>query len=278
MEEVDAGHRLDLFLVERLGIPRGYARRLLGRERVQLGGRPAAKGTILRRGDRVQVRPFRHPDAGPPAAPEIAIRVLREADGLLAVDKPAGLPTHPFDCEERATVLNGLLARYPGLLGIGEGGVRSAVVHRLDTLTSGVLLFATLDESWKRVREEFAARRVQKRYLARIHGSLAHRQQVSLRLEPRGRQVRVVASGGHEAVSQLEPLRRLGDESLVEVRPLTGVMHQIRATLAHLGHPVVGDRLYGSSRELDRHLLHAVSIRVLEFEASAPVPARFYAA
>lgn len=275
VQEADEGQRLDVFLARSLGISRGYVRRLLRRERIQLSGRAAPKGTILHAGERIEVLPFRHPDEGPRAALEIPIRVLREGEGLLAVDKPAGLPTHPLDFEEAETVLNALLARYPELRGVGEGGLRSGVLHRLDTYTSGVLLFATRDDVWRRVRKEFAERRVEKHYLARVHGLFRGEQEVVLRLEHRGDRMRVVSSGGREAVTRVRSLHEIGDTTLAEARPLTGLMHQIRATLSHLGHPVLGDPLYGSRLDLGRHLLHATYIRTLGFDASSHLPESF---
>ncbi len=275
IREADQGRRLDVYLAQRLGISRGYVRRLLGLKRIRLAGRIPRKGAILNAGDRVEVLPFHHPQEGPRAAPEVPIHVLREGEGLLAVEKPAGLPTHPLDFEETQTALNALLARYPELGGVGDGGLRSGVLHRLDTHTSGVLLFATRADVWRRVRAEFAKRRVQKRYLARVHGAYRGAQEIALQLAHHGRRMRVVASGGREAVTQLSPVREIGDTTLVEVQPLTGVMHQIRATLSHLGHPVLGDREYGSTRDLGRHLLHATFISTLGFDAASPVPEVF---
>ena len=273
--EAQSGQRLDLYLAQLLGISRGYVRRLLGLKRIRLGGSMPRKGVILNAGDLVEILPFHDPQDGPRAAPEVPVHVLREGEGLLAVEKPAGLPTHPLDFEEIKTVLNALLAHYPELSGVGDGGLRSGVVHRLDTHTSGVLLFATNADVWRRVRAEFAERRVQKRYLARVHGTYRGTLEIALQLAHRGRRMRVVASGGREAVTRLIPVREIGDTTLVEVRPLTGVMHQIRATLSHLGHPLLGDREYGSTHDLGRHLLHATFISTLGFDAASPVPEVF---
>jgi 23S rRNA pseudouridine1911/1915/1917 synthase len=160
---------------------------------------------------------------------------------------------------------------------VGEGGVRSGVLHRLDTQTSGVLLFATSDAAWHRVRKAFAERGVKKRYLARVHGRFAQPGEVLLRLKHGGKKMHVVTSGAREAVTEIRTVRPLGESTLLEVRPLTGLMHQIRATLAHLGHPVLGDQLYGSTLQLDRHLLHATFIDACGFDAASPAPEIFYA-
>ncbi len=268
----DVGRRLDVVLARELGLSRGQVRRLLDRERVRLSGRPAAKGAILRSGDLIEVVAFRRPEAGPLPEPEQPLVVLRAQDGLVAVDKPAGRATHPLDCDETGTVLSAVLARFPGALGVGEGGARSGVVHRLDIGTSGVLVFAQTQHAWELARRAFAERTVEKLYLARVHGVFERAQRSELRLEHRGDHMRVVASGGRLAVTELRPLRVDADETLVEARPLSGLTHQIRVTLAALGHPVVGDERYGSSLRLGRHLLHAARIRIESFAADSPPP------
>lgn len=274
----DAGRRLDQVVARELGVSRGYVRRLLDRGRILLAGHPARKGATLRAGDRLELLEFRHPSEGPAANPGLEVQVLREEDGLLAVEKPAGTPTHPLDYEERDTLLNGLIARYPALVGMGEGGLLSGVVHRLDVNTSGVQLFATEAAAWRAARRAFAQRRAEKLYVARVHGRLESADTLRLRLENRGDHTRVVRDGGREAITHVTPLRQDGATSLVEARPVTGLRHQIRASLAHLGHPVVGDALYGSTTRLHRHLLHACRIRIADFSATSPLPDEFGAA
>ena len=269
----DAGKRLDAVLARALGLSRGWVRKLLDAGRVRLAGRPAAKGAILRAGDRIDVLPFARPEAGPIANARIPLAILRESAGLVAVDKPAGLPVHPLAPDETESALNALVALRPELVGVGEGGLRSGVVHRLDTGTSGVLVFALRDDAWRGARAAFAGKRVAKRYLARVHGAFAGEREVELMLENRGSHVRVVAQGGRLAVSRIHALETGSETSLVEIFMRTGVRHQIRATLAELGHPIVGDRLYGSAVLLERHWLHAAALSWDEFSAeSAPPP------
>ena len=268
----ESGSRLDAFLARRLGLSRGYVRRLLGMGRIRIEGAPAAKGALLRAGEVVLVAPFRHPSEGPVPSQTPPLQILKEEAGLVAVDKPAGVATHPLDFEEQGTLLNALVARYPEMVGVGEGGLRSGLVHRLDIGTSGALVFARRREEWERARRAFAERRVEKRYVARVHGDFRESGEVILHLAPRGRRMRVLGCGGREAVTRLRPLEPGGRTTLVEARPVTGLMHQIRVTVAHLGHPVVGDVLYGSTAHLDRHLLHSAAIEIEGFRAESPVP------
>jgi 23S rRNA pseudouridine1911/1915/1917 synthase len=267
-----AGERADRFLADSLGLTRGYVRRLLRRGAVELGGQIPAKGCVLRAGDRLIVAEFRHPSEGPIATPELELPVLSEAGGLIALDKPAGLPTHPLDYDETGTALNAALARHPEIRDVGEGGLQCGVVHRLDRDTSGVLVFALTEPAWKAARLAFAERRVHKCYRARVHGVPAERGSVALRLDHRGARMRVVSQGGREAITRITSVRDDGESALVELELVTGVMHQIRATLAHLGHPVVGDRLYGSTADEPRHWLHATEIRIDAFQASSTPP------
>jgi 23S rRNA pseudouridine1911/1915/1917 synthase len=271
----DAGARLDHVVARVLGVSRGFARKLLADERILLGGRPAAKGTALRAGEQVDVLEFARPEDPPQPNPSLSTVVVAQAAGLVAIDKPAGQATHPLAHAERDTALNALLARFPEIAGIGEGGLRSGVVHRLDPGTSGVLVFALEPVAWQRARAAFREKRVRKRYLARVHGAFTGEREVELALESRGARVRVVSRGGRLARSRIRALATGSDESEVEIEMRTGVRHQIRATLAHLGFPIVGDALYGSPRLLGRHLLHAESLEWEDFSARAPLPAEF---
>jgi len=268
----DSGQRLDHVVARLLGVSRAYARKLIAAERVLLDGRPAAKGTGLRAGERIEVREFARPEDPPQPNASLSLVVVAHAGDLVALDKPAGQATHPLAHDERDTSANALVARFPQLAGVGEGGLRSGVVHRLDPGTSGVLVFALGDEAWRAARAAFREKRVEKRYVARVHGAFAGEREVDVALESRGARVRVVSRGGRRALSRIRALETGPTESVVEVLMRTGVRHQIRASLAHLGFPVVGDSLYGSTTVLPRHLLHARSVRWEDFAAEAPPP------
>ena len=267
-----AGERLDRFLVQALGLSRGYVRRLLGLGRVHLAGTAAVKGGLLRSGDLVQIDAFRHPDEGPRPAPDLALPVLLQQGELVAFDKPAGMRAHPLDYEAADTALNAALARFPALANVGDGALDLGLVHRLDLATSGVLLFALGDAALLEARAAFRARRVEKRYRARVHGTLVDTGPLALRLAHRGAHMRVVERGGREGL--LDVLRAVpdGETTLLEIGLITGLMHQIRVSLAHLGHPIVGDTLYGSPVDCGRHWLHACSLRLGSFEAHSEAP------
>ena len=306
-----AGTRLDVYLSQALKVSRAQARRLLGRGAVSLGGRALTekdKGGALEAGAEIVVEAWRPPGEWTPqpepdggAAPP---PVLAEGEGWLVVDKPAGMPVHPLHDGETGTVLNGVIAAHPEMAGIGEGGLRCGVVHRLDVWTSGALVVATEEVVWQRLRSAFAEHRVAKRYLALVEGRLAapgggdpedpFEMELGLVMaRHRPAKVRVAKPdemGGPSVrpVSQtVRVVKTWRDASLVEIRPKTGFLHQIRVTLAHLGHPLLGDRTYakrgGASEALAervgarRHMLHAAEVGVDEVHAVAPLAADFEA-
>ena len=299
VSESHAGVRLDQFLAEFLEISRAHARRLLGDGLVELDDRPVKekdKGRSLALGAVVRVGEFRMPE-DQRTLPESAdnpsgavVGVLASGDGWLAVDKRPGFPVHPLREGETGTVLNVVTSMHPEVHGVGEGGLRSGVVHRLDVDTSGVLLVAIAQPAWDRLREAFRSHVVEKTYRAIVAGNLREPidQEVGLVVaQHRPARVRVTdipetpeASGVRAAVQQVRPLEQLPGASLVEIRPRTGFLHQIRATLADLGHPVLGDEIYGDDeirRRAPRHLLHAAELRFENVRVTSPDPQDFTA-
>jgi 23S rRNA pseudouridine1911/1915/1917 synthase len=294
----DAGRRLDVFLAERLKLSRTGARRLLASGAVRIDGRLAAegdKGLALSVGERVEVAAAARADAERiPLEPDAALRVLAHGPGWLVADKPAGMPVHPLAVGERGTLLGAVAARHPEIQGVGEGGLRSGVVHRLDVDTSGALLVATSEAQWQRLRAAFREHRVDKRYRAIALGHVAADGEIELPLViARHRPAFVRAAHSEElprsrrAITRwrvLEHLQVSRSEAkpsedqwvratLLEVQTMTGFLHQVRATLAHLGHPLAGDRIYapaGDATHATRHMLHAAALGFEEIRAESP--------
>jgi len=291
VESTEAGARLDAVLAARLSLSRAAARRLLERGAVRVDGRRAserAKGRPLAAGARVEIAAFTPPDEARPVADAAApLVVLAEGSGWLAVDKPAGVPVHPLEPDETGTLLNALIARHPEVAGVGEGGLRCGVVHRLDVDTSGVLVFATDEAAWSRLRDAFAAHRVAKTYRALVRGTPPDAGRAELWLAVgahRPARVRVVeasAPGARRATLAWRLRERFAEASLVEVALETGFLHQVRVTLAELGHPVLGDRVYGAAASGEetppRQMLHAARLALDEITAVSPDPADFAA-
>jgi 23S rRNA pseudouridine1911/1915/1917 synthase len=293
--DADVGRRLDVWLAERLGIGRAAVRRLLESGRVRADGRPLErrdKAVPLEAGRCVEVTAFAPPDARRAIAePSLPLAVCAEGPGWIALDKPPGVPVHPLRDDETGTLLNALVARRPDVHGVGEGGLRSGVAHRLDVDTSGVVLFGTDAPTWQRLRAAFREHRAHKTYRAlvvgRVEGDAERELRVALAVKRhRPAYVRVVGAGepGARRTSlRWRVLARGRGATLVEIQPKTGFLHQIRASFAHLGHPLCGDRSYGPPAAEDpsgaaRHMLHAARIAIDEIEAESPDAPDFAAA
>ncbi|UCE85075.1 MAG: hypothetical protein JSU66_12055 [Deltaproteobacteria bacterium] len=227
VRSADAGIRLDRFLSERLGISRNEAREILAAGLVAVDGRAVsgkAKGARLAPAVRVEVGAFTsRATRTVPAEPEVPLRVLARGEGWLAVEKPAGVPVHPLRTGERGTLLGAVVARHPEIRGVGEAGLRSGVVHRLDVDTSGVVVFATTQPVFRQLRDAFAAHRIDKRYRAIALGALEGEARVELHLavaRHRPARVRVVdaRAGGRRTALRWRALEPLGPATLVEIR------------------------------------------------------------
>ena len=275
-----AGMRVDVWLAAALELPRARVKELLERGAVRIGGRPPRKGDRTVAGARVEVT-LTDEDPRPVPQPELPLSVIHLDPQLVAVDKPAGVPSHPLQPGERGTVVNALVARHPECAEASADPREGGLVHRLDTLTSGVLLAARTAEAWRALREAFSGRQVDKRYLAVVTGPVADEGEIDLPLRHRGDHVEpAMAGGGREALTDFRVLSRAGDASLLEVRIHTGVLHQIRAHLAAIGTPVLGDTDYGGRPlpGVDRFFLHAARLGFSHpatgsrLEITAPLP------
>lgn len=193
------------------------------------------------------------------------MEVLYSDDDILVVDKPSGMAVHPSPGFEAGTMTDELVRRFPKMAGVGSKE-RPGVVHRLDVETSGVMVFALSQRAYLKLRKSFEGHsEVKKTYLAVLHGAPKEKRGTLDTLIGRRadkKRMKVVEPGGEgqRAVTHWEVLSKHGGLALVEFRIDTGRTHQIRVHAAHLGHPVVGDRLYGVADRAPRLLLHAVQL------------------
>lgn len=262
VEPDHAGARLDVFLVQKLKLSRAKAKALLEEDHVRVDGRRAVKGKPLVLGQRVEVTVQEAAPLVEDAA--MVLKVLHEDDDLVFVDKPAGVPSHPLKSHETHTIANALVARYPEVREVADEAREGGLCHRLDIETSGVLFAARSPSVWKQVREAFNKRDVDKVYWAVVTGPIPDEGEIELPLVQRGNRA-VPASDddkARDAHSLFRALSRAGEATWVEVRIITGVMHQVRAHLAAIGAPILNDALYGGREYagLTRFFLHARSL------------------
>ena len=257
------GERLDVFIARRMpDITRSRAQRLIDEGHVTADGARARPSLRLEPGQRVRV------DVPPPAPatarPEdIPLDILYEDDDLVAVNKPAGMTVHPSPGYAASTLVNALLGR-TGSLSVVGGVERPGIVHRLDRDTSGVILIARNDVAHQALARQLKQREIEKVYLALVEGTPKPPRGVidaAIARDRRNRQRMAVVSGGRHAETAYAVIERFRGYALLEARPKTGRTHQIRVHLAAIGHPIVGDRIYGHPSPLiERQFLHAARI------------------
>jgi 23S rRNA pseudouridine1911/1915/1917 synthase len=286
IEPADAGGRLDLFLAARVpALSRSRLQDLIRGAHVTLNGQAAKPGARLRAGDAVAL-------VEPPVAPsevsaeEIALDVLFEDADLLVLNKPPDIVVHPAAGNQSGTLVNALLHHCAGLSSIG-GKERPGIVHRLDKETSGCLVVALNDAAHHALARQFAGREVTKIYLALVAGRFAKMSgtiEAPIGRHPVQRKRMAVVERGRAAHTDYRVLGEVGGGTLVECTLHTGRTHQIRVHLKHLGHPLLGDEVYGKRAGFARQMLHAWKLGFTHprtgarMDFQAPVPPDFLAA
>jgi len=293
----DDGQRLDVFLARRdISLSRSQAARLIDAGRVQVGNKTLVKGSCrLRAGDLVVLE--RAPATDYHVSPEnIPLDVVFEDDALLVVNKPAGMVVHPAAGNASGTLVNAVLFHCPALSGIG-GVARPGIVHRLDKGTSGLIVVAKTDEAHRGLAVQFKTHQVEKQYLALVWGQPGEEQGVIDapvgRADLERKKMSTRSRRGKEALTLWRVKDLYGPVTLLDVEIRTGRTHQIRVHLASLGHPVIGDAVYGNPKRIrgiadplirarlsamGRQALHACCLRFChplehrEMRFSAPMP------
>lgn len=277
-----AGERLDVFVARMLPhLTRSRVQKLIDDGAVVVSGARAKAGLRLEAGQAVRVAVPAAVEAA--AMPEpIDLDVIHEDSDLLIINKPAGMTVHPAPGHASATLVNAILAHCNDLSGIG-GVLRPGIVHRLDRDTSGVIVVAKNDAAHNALSHQLKARTVEKTYVALVEGTPKPANGVidaPIARDPRNRQRMAIVENGRASITAYTVVERFRGYALVEARPKTGRTHQIRVHLAAIGHPIVGDRVYGKpSTIIGRQFLHARRIAFdhprtgdrVEFEAPLAV-------
>jgi 23S rRNA pseudouridine1911/1915/1917 synthase len=258
--EVD--RRLDRYVAQTVPpLSRSRVQQLIAEGLITVNGARVKASYRLQQGDEIMVRipPVEKIELVPQRIP---LKVIYEDEDLVVVDKPAGMVVHPAHGHHDGTLVNALLARYPELP-VDEHN-RPGIVHRLDKDTSGLIIAAKSEDARRNLQRQFKEGVVEKSYLALVEGKVEPERGVID--APIGRDARrrkrmaVVRKGGRESVTEYRAIEYLGDYTLLEVTPRTGRTHQVRVHLAFIGHPLVGDKVYGYRKQrlgLRRHFLHA---------------------
>ena len=249
MEPGESG-RLDRFVSERLDLSRTRVQALLAEGRISLNGRPARKSEAVAPGMRVEVT------VPPPAtvdipAEDIPLDIVFEDEHLLVVNKAAGMVVHPAPGHRTGTLVNALMWHVRDLSGVG-GRLRPGIVHRLDRDTSGLLVVAKTDGAHHGLAGALKERKVRRIYLAAAWGHLAESPltiDAPIARDRKDRKRMAVAPDGRPSVTRVRVRERWPQAELLDVALKTGRTHQIRVHLAHIGHPVVADPIYGVGRE-----------------------------
>lgn len=226
---------------------------------------------------------------------DVKFEVIFENENFIVINKPSGLQVHPSAKNEKDTLVNGLICKFPEIKNVGDPlinsgqvNLRPGIVHRLDKDTSGIMIVARNQKTFLELKDKFKNRRIQKTYWAIVYGKLKNKEGVvekpMARTENYKKQTianKKTKTKIRPAVTEYKVIKENSEYSLVEVRPKTGRMHQIRVHLSSIGHPILGDDKYKlknikTDQDISRHLLHARSInfnlgdKEFKFEAELP--------
>lgn len=215
------------------------------------------------------------------------MKIIYEDKDIIVIDKPANLTVHPVHPEQENTLVNELLAYYPEIKNVGDDKLRPGIVHRLDKDTSGLIVIAKNNKSFEYLKNLFKNRKVEKKYLALVHGKVKDgkgtiTKSISLSRKDHKKRSALLDEKSKKAWTEYRVIKRFKNYTLLEVYPKTGRTHQIRIHLKSIGHPIVGDKQYKFKRQvcpknLTRQFLHAAYLKfkmsdgkIMEFKLELP--------
>ena len=285
--EESKNQRLDAFLASSLdGLTRSQATRLIESGEVAVNGRAVSKSYKLAGGEDVAVT-LPEPEPVEAVPQDIPLDVVYEDADVIVVNKPSGMVVHPAPGHPDGTLVNALLYHCAGTLsGIG-GALRPGIVHRIDRDTSGLIIAAKNDAAHQYLSAQLADHTLARTYECIVVGALREDRgtvDAPIARHPTDRKRMAVVAGGREAVTHWEVIARYPGYTHVRCRLETGRTHQIRVHMAYIGHPILGDTVYGAKKEvpgLTGQCLHAVGLRFLHprthevMELSCPLPEEF---
>ncbi|MCR4323121.1 MAG: RluA family pseudouridine synthase [Candidatus Azambacteria bacterium] len=273
----DAGTRLDLFLVSQFPArSRSFLQQLIESGEVRVNGSSVKKHYHIKSGDALEISFKEEDQVDITSDPTVLFHVVHDAKDFAVIEKPAGVVMHPSHTHKKGTLVNGLLARWPELKGVGEDPLRPGIVHRLDKETSGLLVVAKTQPMFEWLKKQFSSRNVEKTYTALVAGKLAKKEgeitvpigrlkarQIAIQKRNKRRSGNV--SKSRNASTGFKVLEFYDGFTLVEAYPKTGRMHQIRVHFKHIGHPLAGDKTYAPRKvlsllPLSRQFLHASAL------------------
>lgn len=283
-----AGQRLDAYAASASGFSRNAVQRLISCGELLLNGREAAAKTKLKPGDIISITP------PPPAITDIVpqdipIDIVYQDEDIAVVNKPKDMVVHPAPGNPNGTLVNAIMYHIKDLSGVG-GEVRPGIVHRIDRMTSGLLVIAKNDAAHAFLSDELKTHAVSRVYFALCEGNFREDSgtvNAPIARHRTDRKRMAVIPGGREAVTHWSVLERFGDMTLLRVELETGRTHQIRVHMAHIKHPIVGDEVYGHAKNslgIVGQALHAGELRLThprtgELQTfTAPLPEEFRAA
>ena len=285
--EESKNQRLDAFLASSLdGLTRSQATRLIESGEVAVNGRAVSKSYKLAGGEDIAVT-LPEPEPVEAVPQDIPLDVVYEDADVIVVNKPSGMVVHPAPGHPDGTLVNALLYHCAGTLsGIG-GALRPGIVHRIDRDTSGLIIAAKNDAAHQYLSAQLADHTLARTYECIVVGTLREDRgtvDAPIARHPTDRKRMAVVAGGREAVTHWEVIARYPGYTHVRCRLETGRTHQIRVHMAYIGHPILGDTVYGAKKEvpgLTGQCLHAVGLRFLHprthevVELSCPLPEEF---